>query len=238
VEVILAPSNPQIAAARQATTTVPIVMVWGAAPVELGWVKSLARPGTNVTGALVHTPEMNGKMVELLRESVPGARRIGLLYNPGFPGITPYVRAVEDAARRLGFTLHAVEVRTLAQLLRVLDGIRAAKPQGLLVIVDAVSVEGRQAIFELAARERLPVMYNFRDLVDAGGLMSYAPSLSDGIRRAAHFVDRIFRGARPADLPVEQPTRYELVINLKAARALGLVIPPAVLARADETIGP
>jgi putative ABC transport system substrate-binding protein len=238
VGVIVAVGMRPIVAARQVTTTVPIVMVMGAAPVELGIVKSLARPGTNVTGAALQSPEMNGKLVELLRDTVPGARRIALLTNPDYPGMPPFTRAAEDAARSLGITPHSVEVRTPAQLPQALDRIRAAKPDGLLILPDTVIYDGRRAILDFAARERLPIMDNFRPFAGDEGLMSYSPNIPDQYRVAVRFVDRILRGARPGDLPVEQPTKYDLVVNLKTARTLGLVIPPAVLARADETIGP
>jgi putative ABC transport system substrate-binding protein len=238
VDVIVAVGMRPIIAARQVTTTVPIVMVMGAAPVEIGLVKSLARPGTNVTGAALQSPEMNGKLVELLRDTVPGAQRIALLTNPDYPGMPPFTRAAEDAARRLGITPHSVEVRMPAELPQALDRIRAAKPHGLLILPDAVIYDGRRAILEFAARERLPILDNFRPFAGDEGLLSYSPNIPDQYRVAVRFADRILRGARPGDLPVEQPTKYDLVVNLKTARALGLVIPPAVLARATETIGP
>ncbi|MGH2659069.1 MAG: ABC transporter substrate-binding protein [Actinomycetota bacterium] len=236
MDVIVATSNQEIAVARRATTTVPIVMMFGTAPVELGFVASLARPATNVTGAVVAGPEMGGKMLELLRDILPDASRVGVLWNPDFAGGPAWFKSAGEAAQQLRITLQSVEARTLADLPPAFSTIRTARLDGLLVPVDQVVFEGRRDILSFASQQRLPGVYSLREFVDQGGLVSYAASFTDQIRRCARYVDRILRGAKPADLPVEQPTKFELVINVRTAKALGLTIPPSVLVRVDELI--
>jgi putative ABC transport system substrate-binding protein len=238
VEVLVAGGAPAIRAAQHATRRIPIVMAGTSDAVELGFVASLARPGGNTTGVSWLGTEFPGKRLELLKELVPQHARIAVLTNPANPYYESRLHTLTGAARGLGLHLHVVEVRHADEL----DGAFAALPQAradaLLVMEDAqvlsTSLGGR--LPALAATSRLPAMYGWREVVAAGGLMSYGPSLQAIHRRAAVYVDKILKGATPADLPVEQPTTFELVINLKTAQALGLTIPPALLFQADEVI--
>jgi len=223
-------------AAKNATTTIPIVMVNVDDPVGSGLIASLARPGGNVTGLSRLTPELIGKHLELLRGTVPRAARIAVLSNPTNPLHPELVRNAKLAAGSLGVQLKIVEAGAPMELERAFSTMAGERMSALLVLGDGMFYVNRTRIADLALRNRLPSMFGSGDLSRAGGLMAYAPRSVDNYRRAATYVDKILKGAKPADLPVEQPTKFELVINLKTAKALGLTIPPSVLLRADEVI--
>jgi putative ABC transport system substrate-binding protein len=239
VDVIVVPGTPAALATRQATATIPIVVTWAADPVRTGLVTSLARPGGNVTGlSVVHT-ELVGKRLELLKEVVAGGSRIAVLWHPGDYGERTereMLREAEVAAPALGVRLQVVEARGPEDFDRVFADMTRARADALTVQSTTIFFVERRRLADLAAKHRLPAMYVVSEFVDAGGLMSYGPNVADLFRRAAAYVDKILKGAKPADLPVEQPTKFELAINLKTAKALGLTIPPAVLARADHVI--
>lgn len=238
VDVIVTGSDPNTIAARQATTTIPIVMALGQDPVGLGLIASLRRPGGNVTGLIsIISPEIYGKRVQFLKEAVPRLSRVACLWNPDLPGNAARWEATQEAARRLGLTLVSVEVRAPGEIESAFARIRRERAQALIVISDAFALSPlRGEIPALATKNRLPAIYTWRETVEAGGLMSYAPVLPDFFRRAATYVDKILKGAKPGDLPVEQPTRFELAVNLKAAKAIGLKIPQSFLLRADQVI--
>jgi putative ABC transport system substrate-binding protein len=239
VDVIVVTNTPAALAAKQATRTIPIVLAWVADPVGSGFVTSLAQPGGNVTGLSFLAPELVGKRLELLKEAVPGVSRIAVLWHPGdYPERTEkeMLQEADVAGWALGVRLQFVEARGSADFARAFSDMTRARADAVTVQSTNIFFIGRRGLVELAAKNRLPAMYLAREFVDAGGLMSYAPNVADLFRRAAGYVDRILKGAKPADLPVEQPTKFELVINLKTAKALGLTIPPSVLARADEVI--
>jgi putative ABC transport system substrate-binding protein len=238
VDVIVATTNPTIAAAKRATTSIPIVMVIASDPVGTGFVASLARPGGNVTGVTLDTgPELNAKRVELLNAIIPRASRVAVLWNPSFPGAVESWNAAENAARRLGIPVRSVEIRGLDDFEAAFATMVRERAEGVVLVSSGpVAFTRRRHIVGLAAQARLPAAHGLREWVDDGGLMSYGPSLIDLWRRSATFVDKILRGAKPGDLPVEQPTKFELVINLKAAKALGLTVPQSLLLRADQVI--
>jgi putative ABC transport system substrate-binding protein len=238
VDVIVTGTDPGTMVGRQATTTIPIVMALGVDPVGAGLIASLRRPGGNVTGLLFAVgPEILGKRMEHLKEVVPGMSRVACFWNPDFPRYVALWEATEDAARRLGVTLLPVEVREPREIEGAFARITRERAQALVVIADALALSTvRPEIPALAAKNRLPASYASREAVDAGGLMSYGTSMPDLFRRAAGYVDKILKGAKPGDLPVEQPTKFELVINLKTAKALGLTIPQSLLMRADQVI--
>jgi putative tryptophan/tyrosine transport system substrate-binding protein len=239
VDVIVASSTAAALAAKQATEVIPIVFGTVPDPVAAGLVTSLARPGGNVTGLSNLNADLVGKCLEYLTQAVPGIRRVAVLWQPGAFGERTeqeMLKAAESAARALGIQLQFVEARGPADIDKAYSEITGARADALTVLVSGMLLGERRHLVDLAARNRLPVVYTFRELVDAGGLMSYGPSLADLFRRAASYVDKILKGTRPADLPVEQPTRLELVINLKTAQALGLTVPPTLLARADDVI--
>jgi len=236
-DVVVAVAGREIEAVQRATTTIPIVMILTPDPVASGLVKSLARPGGNVTGlTLTAGPEIYGKRLELLRELVPGATRIGLLVNPGSPLTRLLVPITEAAARTLGVQVRVVEARTQDELHGAFSMMKQHRIQAARVPSDALFNGVRLRLVELAAQARVPVLYDLRDFVDAGGLAAYGPSYADLFSRAAEYVDKVLKGQKPADLPIEQPTRFELVLNRKAATALGLTIPPSLLVRADQII--
>jgi putative ABC transport system substrate-binding protein len=238
VDIIVTIPTPATVAAKNATETIPIIMISGSVdPVGLGLVASLARPGGNVTGlSYGASAAIFSKGLELLKETVPNVRRVAVLSNPSSPIQPLIIRELNVAGRSLGVQLQLLEVRGPDEF----DGAFAAMVKervgALLVVQDALFNLHRALLADLAARRRVPAVYGTRDLVEAGGLMSYGPSVRDLHRRGALFVDKILKGAKPADLPVEQPTTFELVISLKAAKALGLRIPRSVLARADQVI--
>lgn len=224
-------------AARQATKTIPIVMV-GAAddPVRHGLVASLARPGGNVTGFINISSELSGKRLQLLKETLPKASRVAILSDSGSRPAAAHVRETEFAARALGVQLQSLKVRNPEDLENAFRAAGKGRAQALIVVQTGLVNSHRARIVNLAVKTRLPVMYTDSSFVLAGGLMSYGPDGPEQHRRAATYVDRILKGAKPADLPVEQPTKFEFVINLKAAKQIGLTIPPNVLARADKVI--
>jgi putative ABC transport system substrate-binding protein len=237
VDVILATSTPPALAAKNATSTIPIVMGTSADPVGSGLVASLARPGGNVTGLSFSVGlEVVGKELELLNETVPNARRVAVLSNPANPGNVRALETVKTRARALGVQLQILEARGPDEFEAAFAAMARERAQALLVVPDAVFGFHRAPLQALAAKSRLPTMYGLREHAEAGGLMSYAVDLRDSMRRSATYVDKILKGAKPADLPIEQPTQFELVINLKTAKALGLTIPPSVLVRADQVI--
>ena len=237
VNIIVAAATPSSVAAKKATDTVPIVMIAAGDPVGVGLIKSLARPGGNVTGLSFSVGmETFGKGLELLKEAVPHARRVAVLSNPSNPNQPLAISGISSAAKSLGVELQLLEARDGNQFGGAFEAIAKERASALLVVPDTIYIINRKRLADLAAASRLPVAYGYKEHVEAGGLISYGPSLSDLWRRAAIFVDKILRGAKPADLPVEQPTKFELVINLKTAKALSLTIPPTLLARADEVI--
>jgi putative ABC transport system substrate-binding protein len=228
-----------IRAAKNATKTIPIVMMGpGMDPVEAGLVESLARPGGNVTGITNLNRELGGKRLELLKEAVPKLARVGVLYDPAIPGTTREVKEdLPGAARALGLTVQLWEVRAADGFEKVFAALNKERPDGLYVPGGGPLINANvKRIAGLALKSRLPSVYQSKEAVDVGGLMSYGADLSDSYRRVAYYVDRILKGAKPADLPVEQPTKFELVINLKTAKQIGLTIPPELLARANRLI--
>jgi putative ABC transport system substrate-binding protein len=235
VDVLVAPGGPAAVAAKNATQTIPIVMIAND-PVGLGLVGSLSRPGGNVTGLSYYSEALSGKRLELLKEIVPGLARVGVLKNPMLPGHPILWKQTEVAAQRLGVALEALEVRQPEDFEAAFATAKQRKAQALIAFDDLLTWSYRSRITALAASSRLPVMYASRELPDAGGLMYYGMSGVLVYRRFATFVDKILTGAKPADLPVEQPTTFELVINVKVAKALGLTVPPSLLTLADELI--
>ena len=231
VHVLVAFSTPAVTAARQATTEIPIVMYAGD-PVGTGLISSLARPGGNITGMSATTAENGAKTLELIREVLPSARRVAVLANAPDPFSIPFAQQIEDGGRTLGIAIETIKIRSADDLDAAFA--RMEKEQSDAVIVQPSLPRDR--VLDLALTHRLPAVGANRLLPQEGGLMSYSANQNDAIRRVASYVDRILNGAKPADLPVEQPTRYELVVNLKTARALGLTVPPTLLARADEVI--
>jgi ABC-type uncharacterized transport system substrate-binding protein len=237
VEVIVAGGSAAIRAAQHATRTIPIVMATSADPVGRGFVASLARPEGNITGVSWLGTELGGKRLEVLKEAVPQVSRVAMLGNPASPGYGPGRDNVTVAAQALGLHLQVVELRHAEELDQAFRAMTQAGAEALVVLAEPLLIDGlRSQIAERAATSRLPAMYGWRMYVEAGGLMAYGPSLPDLRRRAAVYVDKILKGAKPADLPVEQPTTFELVINLKTAEALGLSLPPSVLFQATEVI--
>src|SRR5262249_19824253 len=237
LDVIVAAGDSAIAAAKRQTQTIPIVMAISTDPLGTGFVSSLARPGGNVTGLSYISPELSGKRLELLTEAVPGLTRVAFLWNPDVRGAVLDYNQAEGAARSLRLQLHSFEVARAADLDHAFSAIMQQHAQALVVTSpNPVTFSNRGPIVSFALKNRLPSMYANRDYVDAGGLISYGPKAPDLVRRAATFVDKILKGAKPADLPVEQPTKFELVVSLKAAKALGLTIPPSLLQRADQII--
>jgi putative ABC transport system substrate-binding protein len=236
VEVLVATNNSAVLAAKQATGNIPVVCVACSEPVGTGLVASLAHPGGNVTGLSLVTPELSGKRLQLLQETLPNIGRVALLWDAGHVGMSDRVRETEAAAKRLGVTLHVEWVKDPANLNQAFAALAQARPDAFLTTVEPFTEGHRQRIVEFAAQQRLPAMYEDREFVRAGGLMAYGPSFAANYRRAATYVDKMLKGAKPADLPVEQPTKFEMVINLKTAKALGLNIPQSVLIRADEVI--
>jgi putative ABC transport system substrate-binding protein len=239
VDVIVSANTLGTLAAKQATKTIPIVFIGAADPVQSGLVTSLARPGGNATGLSALSPELVGKCLELLTQAVPGVSRVAVLWQPGAQGERTdkdMLKGADVAARALGMRLQFVEARGPTEFDRAFSDMTRARADALTVLGSAMFNNERRRLVDLAAKNRLPAVYSGRASVDAGGLMSYGPNIADLWRRAATYVDKILKGAKPADLPVEQPTKFELVINLKTAKALGLTIPPSLLGRADELI--
>ena len=237
VDVIVAAGSPAIRAAQHATRTIPIVMAAPPDAVAAGFVASLANPGGNITGLSWLGAVLPGKRLEILKETVPQSARIAVLANPAYEAYGTWMNNLTVAAQELGLQLHVLELHSADELDSAFAAMTREGADALLVLTDPArmySLSGR--IADLAAESRLPAMYDWREYVAAGGLMSYGPSLPDIHRRAATYVDKILKGAKPADLPVEQPMKFDLVINLKTAKALGLTIPPTLLFQADEVI--
>ena len=237
VDVILTSTDEAIAAVKQQTQAIPIVMANSSDPVGTGFVASLARPGGNITGNSGMSPELAGKRLELLREVIPGLTRVAMLWNPDLRGGVLDYKETESAARALHLQLISVEATRAGELDRAFAAMTTGRAEALFVTgPNPVAFSNRSEIARLAQKNRLPAIYPGTDFVDAGGLMAYGSSPAELWRRAAVYVDKILKGARPGDLPVEQPTKFELAINLKAAKGVGLTIPPALVRRADRVV--
>ena len=237
VDIFVTGSNPVIAAVKQVTATIPVVMAVSRDPVGSGFIASLARPGGNITGlANDPAPEIGGKNLQLLKEAAPRVSRVAFLWNPVPLGAGTYKNAVESTARNLGVTFQSVEVRGRDEFEGAFAAMVRERANGVVVASDPVLFGPRNQVILLAGKNRLPAVYPQREFVDAGGLISYGTNLADQFRRAAIYVDKILKGAKPGDLAVEQATKFELVINLKTATALGLTLPPSLLQRADQVI--
>jgi len=236
VDVLVAHPTIAVLAAKQATTTIPIVIPASADPVGAGLVASLARPGGNITGSTFISSEISGKRLEFLKAITPHAARVAVLANPTNPATALQLREAQVAAEGLGLVLEVLELRAAGELDRVFSALNRGGAAALLVIDDPMLGSYRADIVKLVAKTRLPAMYGWRDWAEAGGLMSYGANVDEMFRRAVIYVDKLLKGAKPADLPVEQPTKFELVINLKTAKALRLTIPQSLLIRADQII--
>jgi len=236
VDIIVAPSSVYVEAARRATSTIPIIFAVHADPIGSGHVASLARPGGNITGVSLAMPETNAKLLELLKEAVPGLARVAVLWNPATPSHGPGLRAVKDRARALGVRLQPVAVRSETEFNSAFAAIIREHAGGVMVLSTPLFIAGAKPLAELAMKHKLPTMFGPRVHAEVGGFLSYGPDRADSFRRAATYVDMILKGAKPADLPVQQPTKFEFVINLKTAKGLGLTIPQSVLVRADHVI--
>jgi len=236
VDLIMAAGTLAPLAAKRATTTIPIVMTAAGDPIGSGLVASLARPGGNVTGVSLMVPELGGKRLELLKELVPHMSRVAVLWNATNPYPAAVFKESERAAQILGIEVQSLEVRGPDDFAGAFEAAKRQLPDALTVVEDPLTMNLRDRIVDFAAACRLPAIYGFRYFVDAGGLMFYGANLSEMQRLAAGYVDKILRGAQPGDLPVEQPTKFELLVNLKTANALGLELPPMILVRADEVI--
>jgi putative ABC transport system substrate-binding protein len=236
VDVIVAAGTPAALAAKAATTTIPIVVAPAADLVGSGLVASLARPGGNVTGITSLTTELSGKRLELLKEMLPGISRVGVLWNSANPGAVRSWHETQAAAKKIGLQLTSLEVTRPDEIRRAFEIARGAKLPAMLVVQDTFTLAHPKTIVQLAATHRMPSMYGSGGFVEAGGLISYGANRKEIFRRAAIFVDKILKGGRPGDLPVEQPTQFELNISLRTAKTLGLAIPPSLLQRADQVI--
>ena len=236
VDVIVTLAPQATLAAKGATQTIPIVFVAMGDPLASGVVASLARPGANLTGTTRMISEMSAKHAELLKEAVPSLAKLAVLWNPTNSSHRPALQAADAAARSLSLQVHPLEVRSPAELDSIFAAIVRERADGVLFIADPIFFIQLKRMVDLVASNRLPAICNFTEFPKLGGLMGYAPSLPDEFRHAASHIDKILKGAKPADLPVEQPTRFQLVINLKTAKALGITMPPQLLARADEVI--
>jgi ABC-type uncharacterized transport system substrate-binding protein len=237
IDLLLVHGNAVVAAAKHATTTVPIVTAGVVDPVGAGFIESVARPGRNITGVTSDvTTEIWGKRLELLKEAVPAVSRIALLWNPTDQARVPYAKTAEEGARKLGVTFIREEFRNASDFTTAFASMGAKRVGAVLIAGHPATLAGRAEIVKLAAHYRVAAGYPWREAVEIGGLMSYGVDFKESYRRAANYADRILKGAKPADLPVEQPTKFELVINLKTAKALGLTIPQALLVRADQII--
>jgi putative ABC transport system substrate-binding protein len=237
VDVIVAATSPGVLAAHQATRIIPIVMPTSSDPVGDGLVASLAHPGGNITGLSQMAPELGEKRLQLLKELFPTvSHAMAVLWNPAYVGMRAPFQQAQVAAPAVGLTVRSMEVRDSRELGVALEAMIREHPEALLLLVDPFTFSQRSRIVEFAAEQRLPAIYETRDFVDVGGLISYGPNVPDQFRRAATYVDKILRGAKPADLPIEQPTKFELVINMRAAKALGIKFPNSILLRADRVI--
>ena len=236
VDVIVAWATPTVIAVRRATSTIPIVMVGVGDPVGSGFIASLARPGGNTTGLTNISVDLSAKLMELFAELVPAMKRVGVVRNPNNPGVTMALRETEDAVRKLNMQVQVVDAQTSDEFDRAFAQLSAESVGGVVVLGDPTVVEQSRRIAELAQSARLPTAFQRRENVDAGGLLSYGPDLNNQFRQAAFYVDRILKGQKPAELPVMQPTKVELAINLKTAKALGITVPLIMQMTADEVI--
>jgi len=236
VDVIVTTSAGATLAAKKARGTIPIVIAAAADPVGSGLVSSLARPGGNITGLSLMAPDLDGKRLELLKEAVPKVARVAFLREPGGTRGNLPLTEMEAAAKALGLKLLSLEVRSLDDFESAFARAKRESAQALITTSGPLINTQQRRVLDLAAKNRLPAIYHYSEFVEAGGLMSYAPDNTDGWRRAADYVDKILKGAKPADLPIEQPKKFELIINLKAAKQIALTIPPSLLARADRVI--
>jgi putative ABC transport system substrate-binding protein len=234
VDVIFTINTPASRAAKNMTQTIPIVFTWVADPLDL--VVSLARPGGNITGLTSIATDLSGKRLELLKEALSGVSRVGILWNSTNPTATRVFKEMEEAGPRLGVRIHPLAVRDPDELQKAFGVATKERAGAVFVIEEAVMASYRTRVLDLAAKRRLPTSSQYKEFAEAGGLLTYGPDLPDLFRRAAIYVDKILKGTKPADLPVEQPTKFQLVINLKAAKQIGLTIPPNVLVRADRVI--
>jgi putative ABC transport system substrate-binding protein len=236
VDVIVAWATPTVIAVRRGTSTIPIVMVGVGDPVGSGFIASLARPGGNTTGLTIISVELSAKLMELFAELVPGMKRVGVVHNPNNPAVTLALRETENAIRKLNMQVEVVDAQTSDDFAHAFAQLSAESVDGVVLLGDPTLIEQSRRIAELAQSARLPTAFNRRENVDAGGLLSYGPDLNNQFRQAAFYVDRILKGEKPAELPVMQPTKFELVINLKTAKALGLTVPLIMQMTADEVI--
>lgn len=236
VDVIVAERGQATRAAQSATTTVPVVMVASSDPVGTGIVPGLARPGGNVTGVTLASPEVSGKRLELLKELVPRAARVAVILNDGDPGKVRELGVLQQAARRLDLALEAMPLKDAAALPGLLAAIDRARPDALVVLADPVTSGLRRALVDFAAARRLVAMYELASFVDAGGLIAYGPNVRDVYRRAGFIIDKILRGARPEEVPIEAPATFELTVNARVARALGLTLPGSIVVRATRVV--
>jgi ABC-type uncharacterized transport system substrate-binding protein len=236
VDILFCPNLPAIDAAKKATKTIPIVMVSNVDPVELGIVDSFARPGGNITGLTLQSLELSGKRLELLKEIFPKLKRVGLVWNLGDQSMNLISKQIQAVAPPLGVTLQPFGVRDPSDFGGIFEKISHNPPDALFSIADALITSQRKQIVEFGVKSKIPTVFDFAPAVEAGALMAYGPSRAEVSHRAAYYVDKILKGAKPADLPVEQPTKFELIINLKTAKQIGLTIPQSVLFRADKVI--
>jgi putative ABC transport system substrate-binding protein len=235
-DIIVTSGTPPVQALQKLTKTIPIVMASVGDPVGAGLVASLARPGGNVTGFSLQATELATKRLELIREAVPDLKRVAFLWNPNNPSLALQFRETEEAASKLGLELQSLRVVTLDEIKAAIGTASRAQAHAICATSDGVQTTNRSVIAKLSIEHRLPLMGEFKTVADAGALLSYGPTIDDLWRRAAEYVDRILRGENPAELPIQQPIKFELVINLETAKALGVTVPPALLARADEVI--
>ena len=233
---VIVTTGPGILAAKKASPTMPIVFAAAGDPVGSGLVSSLARPGGNITGLSLMSPDLDGKRLELLKEAFPKVGRVAFLWQPGGTRGNQALTDMEAAAKALGLKLQSLPVRVLADFESAFARAKRERAQALITTPGGLITTQQRQVLDFAAKNRLPAMYPYTEFVEAGGLMSYGPSQTDQFRRAADYVDKILKGTKPADLPVEQPMKFEFIINLKAAKQIGLTIPPNVLARADKVI--
>jgi len=236
VNLVFAVPAPAAVAAKNATTTIPIVFLGGFDPIAAGLVDSLARPGGNITGFSANIPMVAGKRLELLKETVPRLSRVAVLWNPQYPGSTQQWKESRHAAHDLGLQLHSMELTSAGQLDNAFKEAARAHITGLAIVAGSVATANPKLTTDLAIEHRLPAVFDRADYVTVGGLLSYGPDRADAYRRAAVMVDKVLKGTKPADIPVEQPTKFDFLINLKTAKALGLTIPQSLLQRADEVI--
>jgi putative ABC transport system substrate-binding protein len=236
VDLIVAPTSIYTGAAKRGTSTIPIVFASHADPIRSGHVASLARPGTNATGLTILMSETMAKSLELLKATIPGLTRVAVIWDPATPSHRPALKAVEDTGRAMGLRLQPLAVRSATEFDSAFSAIVREHAGALLVLSTPLFMGGAKRLAELALTHKLPTMFGPREHVEAGGLLSYSPDRADLYRRAAAYVDKILKGANPAELPVQQATKFELIVNLKTAKALGLTIPPSLLQRADQVI--